>query len=142
MRKIINVLFLLIGVIFPILIGGLHTLTHFQTLTSTAVQEKLSETFILFDKEESLYLTWGIMSFMMGVTFIIIGLLNGETYRRILQQKASPLTPMLIMSLYLACVIYAGYTFQQMPQFIGGIVGLCLAVICILLSVRFSRNPS
>ncbi|MEL6193935.1 MAG: hypothetical protein AAFR66_17875 [Bacteroidota bacterium] len=140
MRKISNTLFLLVGVIFPILIGGLHTLTHFQALTSTLVQEKLGETFILFDKEESLYLTWGIMSFMMGVAFVIIGLLNAETFRRILQQKASPLIPMIIMSLYLACVIYAGYTFQQMPQFIGGIIGLCLAVVCILLSLRISQK--
>lgn len=140
MNKLTNFLFLLIGSILPILIGALHTLTHFQTLSSPTLQQKLSGTFILFDKEEVLYQTWGIMSFMMGVAFIIIGLLNAETYQRILQGKATPLRPMLIMILYLACVVYAGHEFQQMPQFIGGIVGLCLAGICILLSMKASHR--
>ncbi|MEM6765067.1 MAG: hypothetical protein AAF824_10205 [Bacteroidota bacterium] len=141
MKKAANILFLIVGVILPILIGALHTEAHFQTLTSPLLKEMLQGTFILFDQEEILYQTWGIMSFMMGIAFMIIGMLNAHTYHQVRTGKAKLTIPLLIMITYLGCVIYAGHEFQQFPQFYGGIIGLILALISVGL-YSFSMSNS
>jgi len=136
MIRTARILFLIVGGILPILIGGLHTLTHFTQLTTPEVTEALSGELPINGQMQSYWHTWGIMSFMMGVAFIIIGLLNIQTYRSLASRSLPPSGAILIMLAYLGCVIYAGYEFEQMPQFWGGIIGFLSMFTCLVLVRR------
>lgn len=141
MTKTARVIFVIIGIIFPVLIGALHTFTHFNELTSSKVQQLLTTSISINGQEQTLWNTWGIMSFMMGIAFIIIGLLNYSIYKRLQKNELPPISTLSIMAIYLMCVIYAGIQFEQTPQLYGGIVGLLLAMVCIFLSFK-GANPN
>lgn len=136
MKKTARIIYLLIGIVFPILIGALHTLTHFTQLVSKEVQGHLSPTILINGVEQTLWNTWGMMSFMMGVAFIIIGLLNLSIYRSLTREALPPVSAILAMMLYLLCVIYAGHQFEQSPQFFGGLFGFGLSSICLWIIVK------
>ncbi|MEM9846684.1 MAG: hypothetical protein AAF847_02250 [Bacteroidota bacterium] len=136
MNRIANLLYFLFGILFPILIGALHTWVHFTELTKPEVQQALSNPIFLMGKAQPLWNTWGVMSFMMGISFIIIGLLN-LAMRQHHSWKAYPfLSAIVAMLLYYCCVIYVGHTFQAMPQYYGGIFGLLLGLACLILTWR------
>ncbi|MBX2873659.1 MAG: hypothetical protein KTR30_16205 [Saprospiraceae bacterium] len=140
-KKISKIIYLLLGVVFPILVGMLHTFTHFQDLTTAAVQLQLDSTIEIMGAEQSLWNSWGLMSFMMGVSFIIIGLLHLIIIRK-QRREAYPSIPGLgAIIVYLICVVYAANTFSAAPQYYGGILGLVLALLCLVLSLR-GRTPS
>ncbi|MEM6697819.1 MAG: hypothetical protein AAF806_32645 [Bacteroidota bacterium] len=80
MRIVANSIYLLISIIFPVLIGGLHTLVHFQDLTTKEVESMLSESILIMGEAQMLWKTWSLTSFMMGISFIIIGLLNNVSF--------------------------------------------------------------
>ena len=140
MIKTARILFVIFGIVMPILIGSLHTYVHFTELLTPEVFEHLKPTILINGKQTPLWNTWGLVSFMMGTSFIIIGLLNWAAFRQITKQAAPPLTNSIIMILYLLCVIYAGHTFNAPEQFYGSIVGLILMSVSIFLSLKSKSN--
>lgn len=142
MNRIANILYFLIGILFPILIGTLHTWVHFTELTKSEVQQALSNPILLMGAEQALWDTWGVMSFMMGTSFVIIGLLN-LAMRQQQSWKSYPFIPAIIaMLFYYSCVIYVGSTFQASPQYYGGIFGLLLGFACLTLTWRGQKVAS
>lgn len=142
MKQPANIIYLLIGIIFPILIGVLHTIVHFQDLTTPEVRAVLSESIIIMSEEQILWNTWGLMSFMMGISFIIIGLLNINLILKNGWHNYPSVLGILIMLIYLTCVIYISYTFQVLPQFYGGLFGLLLGFICLFITIFHKQKNS
>ncbi|NRB47250.1 MAG: hypothetical protein HRU41_06215 [Saprospiraceae bacterium] len=135
-RKITRVIYLLLGVVFPILVGALHTWTHFKDLTIAHVEIQLTATIDIMGTQQSLWNTWGLMSFMMGVSFIIIGLLHLVLFQKQNRHDYPSPSGWYIILLYLLGVVYAAKTFSAVPQFYGGIMGLGLALLCLVLSLK------
>jgi len=133
MNKIARILYLLVGCIFPIFIGGLHTMTHFSQLLTPDIKEYLQKEFVILGQAQSLWNTWGIVSFMMGASFIIIGLLNISIWRK---NASLPSLAISAMIIYQVCVTYVGFEFNQAFQFYGGIFGLLLLLICLILTLK------
>lgn len=135
-RKITRTIYLLLGVVFPILVGALHTWTHFKDLTNANVEMKLTATIDIMGAEQSLWNTWGLMSFMMGVSFIIIGLLHLVIVQKQSREAHPSVLGWCAIILYLICVVYAAQRFSALPQYYGGIIGLGLALLCLALTLR------
>ncbi len=142
MIKSARVIYVIIGSVFPILIGALHTFTHFNELTTGKVQQLLSGTIPINGQEQTLWNTWGIMSFMMGVAFIVIGLLNISIYKKLRKDEFPPISTLFVMVIYLSGVIYAANQFEQAPQLYGGVFGLILTSICIFISIRGNKTTN
>ena len=136
MHKTAKILFLIVGCIFPIFIGGLHTATHFSALMTPEINVYLQKEVIILGEQQTLWNTWGVVSFMMGAAFIVIGLLNICILKGTPKNKALPILAILAMLLYQLCVIYVGYEFEAGFQFYGGIFGAILIVICLFLTFR------
>ena len=122
----------------PILIGALHTYVHFTDLAKDNVKETLSSPIIIMGTEQPIWNTWGLVSFMMGVSFIIIGLLNLAAIKNNIGNYP-PVLNIVVMIIYLACVIYAARIFGAAEQFYGGIVGMFLSIICLGLTLKGSK---
>lgn len=137
MRKTARILFLIVGCIFPIFIGILHTATHFSQLVSPEIKLFLQKEFLILGQSQSLWNTWGVVSFMMGAAFIIIGLLNISTLTRLSKTDFPPIISIIAMILYQLCVIYVGYEFEQSFQLYGGMFGELLMVACLVLSLTY-----
>ena len=82
------------------------------------------------------------MSFMMGIAFVIIGLLNLSTFVGLRRWEYPPLGALLTMFLYLCCVSYAGYYFEQLPQLWGGVIGAGFMGLAMILSLNHLSHPS
>jgi len=136
MNKSARILYLLVGCIFPIFIGTLHTITHFSQLVRPEISEYLQKEFEILGQSQALWNTWGIVSFMMGASFIIIGLLNISIWRK---NEFLPILAIVAMIIYQICVIYIGYEFAQAFQFYGGIFGLILLFICLILTFKSKK---
>lgn len=136
MKKTARILYFIVGCVFPILIGLLHTYVHFKELTIPSVQNHLSDTLTIMGKQVPYYNSWGLVSFMMGASFIVIGLLNLGILSRLTKNDYPPVAAILAMMTYLSAVIYVGITFNAAEQFYGGIFGIVLSLICLFLSVR------
>jgi len=140
MSKVSRILFLLIGSVFPILIGTLHTFVHFSNLVSPEIQLYLQKEFMYSGKLQALWPAWGIASFMMGLSFIVIGLLNISTFRRLSTTDYPPLLSILAMTIFLLGVVYVGYEFEQSFQLFGGLFGVVLSFVCLGISLK-NRKP-
>jgi len=138
MKKTARIIYFIFGVIMPILVGGLHTFVHFKELITPEVQELLRHEIPLMGQSELLWNTWGLMSFMMGTSFIIIGLLNLTIFSRLDKHEFPPIGAILSMMAYLGFVVYAGNQFHAIPQFYGGIFGLIMMSFCLSLSLKKS----
>ncbi|HAS45745.1 MAG TPA: hypothetical protein DCS93_35005 [Microscillaceae bacterium] len=143
MKKFARISYFLIGSLFPMLIGGLHTFVHFTDLTTPSVKSLLNKSIPIMGENQSLWNTWGMMSFMMGISFIILGLLNLEILHK-RREDYPPIQGITVMILYLSCVVYAGITFEAKPQLYGGIFGILLGVICLGITWmgKKATNPS
>jgi len=139
MKKISRSIYFIFGVIAPIAIGALHLFVHFKELVTPEVQALLSTETIVNNLPTTYYNVWGLVSFMMGASFIIIGLLNLVVFRKLAKDAWPPVQMMLVMMLYLACTIYAGNEFNAMPQFWGSIVGMIGIITGIILTLK-NRN--
>lgn len=135
MKKLARILFIIVGSVFPILVGALHTKVHFAELVIPKVQSDLSESLMIMGDPQMYYNTWGLMSFMMGISFIVIGLLNISIMNRLPKDAAPPISAIFAMMVYLVAALYAGSTFNALPQFYGSIFGMILMIICLILSL-------
>ena len=119
--KVSRTLFLIFGAIGPILIGALRIYTHFSQLVSPEVQETLSPVLFINRNKVSYWQTWALMSFMMGSSFVLMGLLNVLTWVRIPKDSFPPMPEIFAMILYLGAVLFVGDQYDQAPQWYGGL---------------------
>ena len=136
MIKTSRIIYLIIGSGFTILIGALHMFAHFRYLITPAVNQHLQEGIDIFGEVAPMWNSWGVMSVMMGMSFIVIGLLNLYIFSRLPKDSKPPIAPLFIMIIYLISVVYVGSEFNALPQFYGGIFGIVLTSICILLCTK------
>lgn len=135
-NKIARTLFTIVGCIMPIFIGVLHTATHFSDLVTPEIQEYLQKEVSIIGQNQPLWYTWGITSVMMGISFIVIGILNISMLRTIPKKQNVPILSICAMILYLIFVLYVGIEFEQAFQFYGAIFGLVLMIACLFLSLN------
>jgi len=134
--KISRSIFVVFGIVAPMLIGGLHTFVHFSDLLSPEIKSILDVSVPSRDESDLMWNYWGLMSFMMGAAFIVIGLLNLASYLELPKNANPPIGLILAMLVYLACVVYAGYTFSGEKQLYGGIVGMIAMSVALVLSMK------
>lgn len=123
----------------PIFIGGLHMVAHFQDLIKPEVQEFLQKEIEVTGQTQIMWNTWGVMSVMMGISFIVIGLLNLSTLINTPKMKVVPILSIVAMLVYLIAVIYVGNTFNASMQLYGGVVGMVLTVICLIFTLKAKK---
>lgn len=131
-RKISRILFTLVGSIFPIFIGSLHTVAHFKDLLTPEIEYHLQKQIPVLGEQQMMWNTWGVVSTMMGISFIVIGLLNISIIKNTPKTKALPLLPILAMIVYQLAVIYVGKNFDASVQLYGGIFGLIVTFVCLI----------
>jgi len=124
-----RIIFIVVCAILPILIGALHTKVHFADLVTPDVREKLKTKITIMGKSQPVWYSWGIMSVMMGISFIVIGLLNAGILWILPQDSMPPLFAVIAMIVYQIAVTYVGKTFKQSAQLYGGIFGLVMNLI-------------
>ena len=142
MKKAARILFLIFGTIAPILIGLLHTKVHFQELLTPEIFEILSAEVPMNGRPTRLWNAWGLISFMMGGAFIIIGLLNAAAYSGLGKDNFPPISNIIIMMIYLGMVIYSAGTFNALEQFYGSIGGMFFMTIALFLTLKGRKNVS
>ena len=140
MNRIAKFLFILVGCIFPILIGSLHSYVHFTELTNPKIKEFLQKDFVIMGESQMLWNTLGVVSVMMGISFIVIGLLNISILRNCKTSETLPLLPIFAMIFYLLSVIFVGNEFDAAFQFYGGIFGLLVIIICLIFTLKAKSN--
>jgi len=135
MRNISRILFAIAGIAMPIFVGLLHTYVHFTDLITPDVIDIMQSEVTIMGEKQKAWNSWGMMSFMMGMSFVVIGLLNLAILRRTGQTKTNiPIVNYIAMIVYLLCVIYVGKTFEAFPQLYGGIIGMLFIVISMYLN--------
>lgn len=139
MIKTARILFTIVGCLFPILIGTLHTFAHFVDLLTPEIQDYLQKEIIILGDPQTLWNTWGLVSFMMGASFIVIGILNVSMLRNLPTSNKLPVLSIVAMLFYLFCVIYVGYEYNQAFQFYGGLFGSVLTVLCLVLTMKIEE---
>ena len=138
MNRVSKIIFLLTGCIFPIFIGSLHTITHFNDLVTPEIQAYLHKEFSILNNPQPLWYTWGTVSFMMGILFFFLGLTNGSIIKKLSKSERPPPIPVIAILLFQICVTYVGYEYDQHFQFYGGIFGGTLVLIC--LAIALTQN--
>jgi len=140
MKKIARVIFILVACIMPIFIGLLHTATHFNELMTPEIQGHLQKEVDILGEKQPLLHTWGIVSFMMGASFVVIGVLNISMLKLLPKTAFLPTFSILIMLLYQLCVTYVGFQFEQVFQLYGGMFGVILLLICMYLNLKNTND--
>jgi len=135
MKKAAKIIYIIVGIVMPILTGLLHTYAHFRDLVKPEAKQLLSGELVILDDPTPIYNAWGLMSFMMGASFIVIGLLNYSIIRKMDKIDDLPLSGIFAMFIYLLCVIYAGTVFNASTQLYGSIVGMIFLSICFFLTI-------
>lgn len=120
----------------PIFIGLLHTYAHFTDLIKPEVQSHLQQEIMVTGQTQIMWNTWGVMSVMMGISFIVIGLLNISIIRNTNKNSQFPTLPIFAMIFYLSAVIYVGLTFNADMQLYGGIAGMMLTIVCLITNLK------
>lgn len=138
--KFARILYILVGIIMPIFIGCLHTFAHFKDLLTPEVQNYLQKEIDIMGESQIMYNTWGMVSFMMGMSFITIGVLNIAIILRTGKDKSLPIFAIIGMIIYLVSVIYAGHTFKAAFQFYGGIFGSLATLLCLFLTLKSENS--
>ncbi len=136
MIKTARILFVIVGTVFPILVGILHMLAHFKDLLAADVQQVLSAKIMILGEEEVMFNAWGVMSVMMGISFIVIGLLNLGIFQRLAKTEFPPISALISMMVYLTAVIYVGLEFDAIKQLYGGILGMTMTVACLFITLK------
>lgn len=136
MKRYARGIFVLVGVIMPILVGLLHSYCHFTDLTTPAVQDQLNQSIQILGQTKLVYNAWGLVSFMMGLSFIVIGLLSLSIFARLKKEAMPPLSGIAAIMVYLFGVLYSAHIFEAAEQFYGAVFGLLMMGICCAMIVR------
>lgn len=140
MNKTTKTLFALAGIIFPNFIGALHTFVHFQDLVNPDIHSYLQQPIDIMGDSTPIWNAWGMMSVMMGISFIVIGILNIETLKNSVHNGSFPFVTLFGMIVYNLAVIYVGHTFDANPQYYGGMLGLTMILICLATTFSFNEK--
>lgn len=140
MNKFAIGFFTFIGIIMPIFVGLLHMYVHFNELILPEVQNYLQKPILIMKENTPIWDAWGVMSVMMGMSFIVIGILNINTLREAIKKRRFSLITLFAMLLYCCSSIYVGHTFNAVEQFYAGIVGSVMVLTCIALGLTVSKN--
>ncbi|MEM6737115.1 MAG: hypothetical protein AAF620_13705 [Bacteroidota bacterium] len=141
MKKVPNVLSGIVAILF-IIIGLVHTEVHFRELDNAKVQLRLTaiDDLQLLGQPANIWKLWQGFSFMMGICFLIIGIL------RLLSIQTKNLKNQLIgaftMVFLLIVVIISGRLFFSAFQIYGGLLGLLLQLLGIIFLVKSRRQTS
>ncbi len=119
MTKIARILFIITN-LAGVLIGCLHLMAHYSELVTPALSEALDFDTFVTGQDTNTYKLWQGFSFMMGCSFICIGLLNLVTSKVSSEGIPPPLYPCLMMA-FSCCVAYSGYAFFAAFQLYGGL---------------------
>ncbi|MFK7936755.1 MAG: hypothetical protein AB8G22_24795 [Saprospiraceae bacterium] len=135
MQKLAYYLHLTIAVMF-ITIGGLHLFVHYNTLIPSELAELLQPIKIIEFGGETLdiWRNWQGYSFMMGVSFIVIGGLNLVVLKQ--NQDFPPIGLTIIMILLLTTVVYSGIHFFTVVQLYGGLMGIAFLLVALIARMR------
>lgn len=126
---------MVVAILFGI-IGLLHLNFHYRLLLpQLATTVGALGTINLQGMPAGIWDMYQGFSFMMGVCFIIISLLN-VAFLRAIPEQFPPLGLLLMMMLLLAAVVYAGIHFFFVFQVYGGLLGLVLLSIASALHLR------
>lgn len=79
---------------------------------------------------------------MMGISFIVIGILNISSWRKLSKTDYPPILSILAMIIYLSAVIYVGIEFKQVMQLYGGIFGMILIISCLVLTLKGMKSSN
>lgn len=133
MKKTARILYFIVPMMF-IFIGILHLKVHYQELVTPAIESTLNYDIPLMGKASNVWRMWQGFSFMMGVCFVIIGLLNLAMMAQVPKSAYPPKSMTAIMFLLMATVTYTGIHFFEAMQFYGGIFGMLILGIVLVLS--------
>lgn len=136
MLKLCRIIFLVVAARIPIIIGVMHLYIHFSKLVSPKVEDYLQKGAVISSESPQLWEIWGMTSFMMGLCFIIVGLLNSFTYLKLPKSGFPPLPSVLVMVLYYSGVFYAGIAFEQRFQLYGGLSGILALLLTLAIILR------
>jgi hypothetical protein len=117
----------------------MHLYVHFDELVSCEIKQYLLKEFTLLSQSQPLWHTWGMTSFMMGISFVVIGLLNSIFFMGLPKKVPPSIGLLLIGLLYYLAVLYAGMEFQQSFQLYGGFICSNL-LICALIFTVFVKK--
>jgi hypothetical protein len=120
----------------PIFIGIAHTVSHFMDLMTPEVNDFLQKEISILGEPQKLWNTLGVVSFMMGVSFIVIGILNISVILKTPKTHALPKMAIVAMIGYQMAVTYVGFEFEQSMQLYGGVFGLLLLSVCLVLTIK------
>lgn len=134
--KFVRIGYLITVCILPIIIGSMHLFVHFDELVSDQIRKHLLTEVTIVSKAQPLWNTWGMTSLMMGVSFIIIGVLNSIVFIGLPKKNHPSVSLLTIGFFYYLAVFYAGIEFQQNFQIYGGFIcGILLLSALILAGV-------
>ncbi len=139
MKKWSGILSRVVAILF-ILIGLLHTDVHFRELDNKLIEARLSEIndVMLLGKTADIWKLWQGFSFMMGVSFVIIGVLRLLSIREqfFINERIGAFT----MIILLIIIIISGTKFFGPPQIYGGAFGLLLQCMSLGFLIRSSAK--
>lgn len=135
MNKTKNILFAFAGVIFPIFVGLLHTFVHFRDLVNPEIESYLQHSIEIMGDKTPIWNAWGMMSVMMGLSFIVIGILNINSLQHSIRKGSMSFITLIGMIIYNMSVIYVGQMYDANPQFYGGMLGLVMILICLAIKI-------
>ncbi len=127
----------------PILVGLIHTWAHFGFVMVPELEDFLQKKILVIEETQKLWNILGVVSFMMGASFITIGILNISLLKNLEKSKNVPELSIIAMIVYLFAVLYVGIEFEAGKQFYGGIFGLILATTCLILTLKIkAKRPN
>ncbi len=134
MIKLARILFIVTNVA-GLFIGCLHMMAHYADLVTPVLASALDFDTPVSGNGANTYKLWQGFSFMMGVSFIVIGLLNLITSKTSPDGIPHPLYPALMM-IFSLCVAYSGYAFFAAFQLYGGIALVLLNSFIMYVSLK------
>ncbi|MEO0897045.1 MAG: hypothetical protein AAFY71_11640 [Bacteroidota bacterium] len=123
MKSFARTLYVMLGIVTPILIGSLHLYSHYIDLVIPEVQEGITMEVQVLGHPSPSFAIWGLMSFVMGLLIILLGLNNYIQFSSLSKEEMPKTFMFVIMIIFLLGVVYAGWEFQSMPHFYAGLVG-------------------
>lgn len=132
--------FLVIACRIPLIIGAMHLYVHFSDVMTPEVKTYLDKEILILNNFKNLWDTLGVVSFMMGISYMAVGLLNSYLYMKLPKAHFPPLTPILVMIGFQCCVTYVGYEYEQGFQLWGGLLGVVLLFVLLILKLSYNRR--
>jgi len=123
--------------VMAILIGLEHLRVHFAQLVSPELASRLGFDLEVLGHPMDVYGAWQGFSFMMGVSFVTIGLLLLVAYLR--RGEAPGVMVFAVLIMFLSAVVYSGVHYFGPKQIYGGLFGVVLNLTGLIFALRGRR---